>query len=539
MEKDLRQELTAFIISSGNNPNFNDCIAALENQTVKINIDVIKDYHPMSLAFQQMLIRCKTKYYVEVDEDMILEQNGIETMYNNISISESAIAMIAYQLLDVHLNFLIFGIKIYKNEIFQKYPYNLNCLSCEVEQLERLKKDGFNYQCIEQVVGKHSPKWLSKDIFERYYNLMEKFKEFGYSWLEILPLKLWNILKQTPTEENLYALLGAYTSILKNDIDKQEKNFIQNKKIEYAKMQSFISQPISCTIYMTSKCNFSCNWCYRQHNEIENASDMDITMTRTLLNRFPSIRSCCICGFGEPLLSVNLKFVIQTLKEKNIFIGLITNGSLLEDKIDELYAAQQYLPNYISISLNAHDATIHQEITKTNSFKKILRGIKKTIDRGMETYVSYICTRKNILYVPQFLEVVKNIGVKTVHLHNLLPHFKEEENKDFWDLVLQENDERFIESIKNNSNSNIVKLYPTLINKDEIRRNCPFAWQTIAMNGNGSISICNSVYPCDAKNGNINDNVVWQNKYCQDFRNSILTKQSSACQKCFRNWQTY
>ena len=86
--------------------------------------------------------------------------------------------MVCYQLLDVRLNFKIYGVKIYKYEAFKNYPYNLNHPSCEVEQLNRMKKDGYIFNddfkgigLVPQVIGKHSPKWTERTIFERYYNL--------------------------------------------------------------------------------------------------------------------------------------------------------------------------------------------------------------------------------------------------------------------------------------------------------------------------------------------------------------------------------
>ena len=101
MEKrDLTRQVTVFIISCGKNPNFEDCYNAIINQSAKLTIDVIKDYSPMSVAFQEMLNRCKTPYYVEVDEDMILDKNTIEIMYNEIKVSNEKTAMIAYKLFD-------------------------------------------------------------------------------------------------------------------------------------------------------------------------------------------------------------------------------------------------------------------------------------------------------------------------------------------------------------------------------------------------------------------------------------------------------
>lgn len=535
--KNLKPEVTAFVISSGYNPNYENCLNALQKQTVEIKIDIIKDYHPMSLAFQQMLKRCETKYYVEVDEDMILYQNAIEQMYTDMEKSDEKLAMFAYQLKDIHINFDIFGVKIYKYNIFKNYSYNLECLSCEVEQLDRLKNDGYSYDCINVILGEHSPQWTHSSIFERYFNLMEKFKEFGYSWLETLPLKLWNILKQNPNEQNLYALLGAYSSILKENISNQEKDFTQVKLPEYGLTESFITLPVSATLYMTSKCNFKCEWCYRQHHSIEEAPDMDILRVNQLFTRFPTITAVCICGFGETFLSLNLRYVIETLHQKNVYIGVITNGSLLEENLPRLYEKEEFLPNYISISLNAHNSEIHKKITKTETFDKVLKGIKKSIDLGMETFVSYVCTKENLKYVSEFLKLVKSLGIKTVYLHNLLPHFDEKENNKFWDLVLQKKDECLLDEIKNLQDSDIVKLYPTLINKNEIRRYCHFPWKSIAIDGNGSISICNSVYPCQLKNGTLDDPLLWQNEYCKNFRASILGEQHPACQKCFRNWE--
>jgi MoaA/NifB/PqqE/SkfB family radical SAM enzyme len=436
----------------------------------------------------------------------------------------------------VHLDFDLYGVKIYKFEIFKKYPYNLECLSCEVEQLDRLKKDGYEYQCPETIMGLHSPKWNDNEIFERYYNLMEKFKKFGYSWLETLPLKLWNKIKKQPSEQNLYAFLGAYTSMIRDDIRETEKDFTQSKFLEFGVIESHLNQPTSATIYVTSKCNFKCEWCYRQHGFIEEAPDFDISMTRQLMSKFPSIQGVCLCGYGETFLSPNLKYIIRTLRDYKVFVGLISNGSVLKQNLPNLLEHELYLPHYISISVNASNEEIHKNTTKTETFKQVLESIKFSLDHKIDTFASYVCTKDNIKYVPEFLKIMKGLGVKTVHLHNLLPHYKDEDNK-FWDYVLQKDDLDKIELIKKLPEADIVKTFPILISKIDSRTNCMFPWRSIAVNGNGSISICNSVYPCDSKFGNIKDSKVWQNDQCISFRKKLLLGKNPACLKCFRNWE--
>ena len=311
MKRDLSNELTAFVISSGDNPNYEHCLKALENQTIKFKIDIIKDYHPMSVAFQEMLNRCVTPYYIEVDEDMVLKPNSVAIMYNGIKGSNTNVAMIGYQLHDTHFDFIIYGIKVYKYDIFRNYPYNLDSVSCEVEQLERLKNDNYIYELKENVLGEHSPYWSDELIYERYFNLMEKFKEYKYVWLESAPQKLWNILQKKPTKQNLYAFLGAYQSVVNpGKLLSGEKDFTKLRYKEFSRIESFLEQPISSTLYMTSKCNFKCKYCRRQHIGVENVPDLSLEILGNIVRLFPTIGAFCICGYGDPLLADNYLMIV-------------------------------------------------------------------------------------------------------------------------------------------------------------------------------------------------------------------------------------
>jgi MoaA/NifB/PqqE/SkfB family radical SAM enzyme len=543
MKRDLSQQVTAFIISAGDNPNFPACIEAINNQTVDVTIDIIRDYHPLSLAFQEMLVRCKTPYYIEVDEDMVLEPGAIEKMYEAIMSAGEKDAMIAFRLLDVHIDFAIYGVKIYKYEIFKNYPYNLQHMSCEVEQLDRMKADGYSYKTLEDIVGKHSPLWNNELIFERYLNLMEKFKEFKYVWLEGLPRKLFEIFQKDPSEINLFAILGAYTSIASDrKLQLGEKDFTA-KRLAYCRMQGYLERPTTGTLFVTNKCNLKCQFCQRQHREMEDFPDMMIEVVDDLLFRFPTINALCICGFGEPFLCDNLVAIMQYLKKpseqwrsfgKSIFIGIITNGTLLTERLPWI---SDCLPEYISVSLNASNALEYQRITGAALFDTVLDGIRLSVSMGLTTYLSRVCDKTNIGQIQEFLQLAKSLGVTGVHLHNILPHFDDDENTKFWDIALTKEDQGLIDSIKALPESDIILRYPVLISKDEVRKNCLFPWKTIGINGNRSITICNSVIPPNKEHGSISEDIVWQNEYCQKFRETKVGEQLDVCKKCFRNWK--
>jgi hypothetical protein len=119
-------------------------------------------------------------------------------------------------------------------------------------------------------------------------------------------------------------------------------------------------------------------------------------------------------------------------------------------------------------------------------------------------------------------------------------NFKDENNARFWQLVLQKKDAVLIEQLKQLPEADIIKKYPILIDQNEVQRKCIFPWTSIAVNGAGSISVCNSVYPCNSANGSIRSgNSCWQSKHCREMRLSLMTEQKSACKKCFRNWEDF
>lgn len=230
----ISKDLTVFIISGGFNPNLPYCIEALRKQTISFNLNIINDVYPMAQAFQHMIDKCTTPYYIQVDNDMVLTPTAIETMYNKMKDSNPNTAMLCFNLFDQHLGSEIQGVKIYRHDVFKKYPYNLNTMSCEMAQIKDMERDGFTYKIIRTVLGIHSPHWTNKLIFDRYYIFMQKGK-----W-PLLPDILLEIYNKNPSSLNLFAFMGAMAGILtpnkmNRDKDFREENENYNTLIQYFK----------------------------------------------------------------------------------------------------------------------------------------------------------------------------------------------------------------------------------------------------------------------------------------------------------------
>jgi hypothetical protein len=230
---DLSELVTVFVISSGE-PDHKACLAALAEQNSTFQLEEVKDVAPMDRAFQTMLDKCETPYYIQVDADMVLRRGAVLTMARDmqwIARRTPNAAMICYPLLDPHLGHLIIGVKIYRHDIMVQYPYTAS-YSCEVGQLDQLKEDGFQWLTrwpnvgagkfndglhmvdTEVVMGQHSPTWTAERIFTRYKRLLQKWHRYKYIWLRELPWKLMARYQESGEALDRWAALGAMAGLL-------------------------------------------------------------------------------------------------------------------------------------------------------------------------------------------------------------------------------------------------------------------------------------------------------------------------------------
>ena len=148
---------------------------------------------------------------------MVLFPDYIEKMFSEMEKAPPLTALMLFLLRDVHLDERIFGVKVYRTALVREFPYSLSSNACDAEQADRIKRSQYQVDHRYVVMGEHSPKWTPALIFERYVNLMEKYKQYGYDWIGNVPLRLGQIYRRDPSEVNLFALMGAYTSMISKD----------------------------------------------------------------------------------------------------------------------------------------------------------------------------------------------------------------------------------------------------------------------------------------------------------------------------------
>ena len=195
-------DLTLFLITCGEK-TYSKSIRALENQTCTFNIDVIKNIFPMSAAFQTMPNRCKTKYFIQVDSDMILNEDTVEKLYNYINQSSKRTYLVSGQLYEKGFG-LGGAIKCWKKSIFDHYSFR-DVRTVDRDFYKQVRFWGYRRKHYNEVMGLHLPR-------ESKFNDYVKVKS---------DIEKWRFLKRPYSK---YAL-DLFDKVINNNPIKREKFF--------------------------------------------------------------------------------------------------------------------------------------------------------------------------------------------------------------------------------------------------------------------------------------------------------------------------
>src|SRR5262249_52463101 len=154
----------------------------LEQQDCSFRIIVIRNIAPMSAAFQKILDDCKTEFFVQVDEDMLLYPHAVRTLFERMSGHPANVALHVEYLYDTHLQKCIEGVKIFKTNIVRNYPFR-DVPGCESEQIARFRKHGFDYVVAAtpdpgdpygSTLGLHGTNFSREAAYLRYFVLQQR-----------------------------------------------------------------------------------------------------------------------------------------------------------------------------------------------------------------------------------------------------------------------------------------------------------------------------------------------------------------------------
>lgn len=185
-----------------------------------------------------------------------------------------------------------------------------------------------------------------------------------------------------------------------------------------------VSLPSFVALCPTGQCNAKCVFCSvsENRNGIKKTAVPESTLEKLILQIGSSAWMFGIEGNGEPLLYKKIDQLITTIFSKNAMAYLISNGSLLNDRLIYLLASDQI--DSINFSINAATEKTHSRVMGLDNLAQIKNNIRKIVHcRGNLTSpalsISLVVTRINVQEIIDFIMLADTLGVDRVYIRPL------------------------------------------------------------------------------------------------------------------------
>jgi heme d1 biosynthesis radical SAM protein NirJ len=166
------------------------------------------------------------------------------------------------------------------------------------------------------------------------------------------------------------------------------------------------------------RCNLTCKHCYSISADKDFAGELsteEIFATMDDLKRFRV--PVLILSGGEPLLHPDIFEISRRAKGMGFYVGLSSNGTLIDESNIEHIAAAGY--NYVGVSLDGIQKT-HDEFRRmAGAFDKSMHGIRLCKERGIKVGIRFTLTQDNAHDLPNLLRLMEDEGLDKFYLSHL------------------------------------------------------------------------------------------------------------------------
>lgn len=308
-------------------------------------------------------------------------------------------------------------------------------------------------------------------------------------------------------------------------------------KCRFAQRQEVLKyNPTSLTLFISDRCNLNCNMCLnhsknRPEDHIckkEPCLDMNFDTFKSILNNFNNACFLCLAGRGEPFLNNDIFEMIKYGSNQKMKISVITNGTLLSDKIDQIIDSKL---NSIEISLDAFNPAEYKKMHNASDkiFYSVVDNIRELVEKRdkkigcrLNIGVSYICANFNYKNISEVIRLAEDLQIDSLMFHNLLPFgilgFSDDE-------CLYDDDPNVLDVIQkiNRSRKKINIFLPRIYKRNSNARLCNWYFSNLNIDSEGNVSSCGAKIPPNKKYGNIfRDNDVWNKKHFKQMRRMFL-----------------
>jgi len=166
------------------------------------------------------------------------------------------------------------------------------------------------------------------------------------------------------------------------------------------------------------RCNLNCKHCYALSADTDFMGELDTGEVYGVMDDLKRFGvPVLILSGGEPLLRPDIFEISCHAKAMGFYVGLSTNGTLIDEGNIESIANVGY--DYVGISLDGigdtHDAFRRHE----GAFNASLQGIRLCRQEGIKVGVRFTMTLDNASELPDLIKLCEDEGVEKFYLSHL------------------------------------------------------------------------------------------------------------------------
>ncbi|MEE9491856.1 MAG: heme d1 biosynthesis radical SAM protein NirJ [Gammaproteobacteria bacterium] len=169
---------------------------------------------------------------------------------------------------------------------------------------------------------------------------------------------------------------------------------------------------------LVRRCNLTCKHCYSVSADIDFPGELDTSQVFTVMDDLSTFHvPVLILSGGEPLLRPDIYEISKRAKQMGFFVGLSTNGTLIDEENIEKIAAVGY--DYVGISIDGMRETHDKFRQKQGAFDASMRAIRLCHDRGLKVGMRFTPTQDTADELPKILQLMDEENVDKLYVSHL------------------------------------------------------------------------------------------------------------------------
>lgn len=166
------------------------------------------------------------------------------------------------------------------------------------------------------------------------------------------------------------------------------------------------------------RCNLTCKHCYATSADRDFPGELGTAEVFEVMEDLKAFGvPVLILSGGEPLMRPDIFDISRRAKDMGFYVGLSSNGTLIDEANLEAIRAIGY--DYVGISLDGMQQTHDRFRRRVGAFAEALRGIRLCRAAGIKVGMRFTLTQDNSAELPELLALMEAEGVGKFYLSHL------------------------------------------------------------------------------------------------------------------------